>query len=66
MLEVTYVICPVCGKRNVLGVESCAKCGVTLRVVAEPLSFGGSQVFNMGVLEDDERRDVKEDRPDPE
>ena len=53
------MICPVCGKKNVLGVESCAKCGVTLRVVTEPLSLAGSQVLNMGVLEEDERRGKK-------
>lgn len=59
------MLCPVCGKKNVLGVDTCARCGATLRVVAERLSGYGSQIINLGILEEDERRKEREERPEP-
>lgn len=59
------MLCPVCGKKNVLGVDTCAKCAATLRVVTEQLSGYGSQVIELGILEEDERRGEREERPKP-
>ena len=59
------MLCPVCGKKNVLGVDTCARCAATLRVVTEQLSGYGSQVIDLGILEEDERRGEREERPEP-
>ncbi|MDP3488183.1 MAG: hypothetical protein Q8S19_09665 [Bacillota bacterium] len=59
------MLCPVCGKKNVLGVDTCAKCGVTLRIVTEQLSGYGSQVVDLGILEEDELQGEREERPKP-
>lgn len=58
------MICPVCGKKNVLGVDTCARCGVTLKVLAERLAGSGSQVIQMGILEEEERLRESEGRPE--
>jgi len=59
------MLCPVCGKKNVLGVDTCARCGATLRVVTERLSAYGSQVVDLGILEEDERQGERGERPKP-
>lgn len=62
---VLQMLCPVCGKKNVLGVDTCAKCSATLKLVTENIALYGSQIIELGVLEEDERAGERRERKHP-